>query len=382
MSYEQDMKWFQQKIDNLRLSGSTEADHIPVGMQADWVVMKHLEKMTMTPNQDFKKKLKMQLTAEINRKNTNRTSRFQQGFMLPVWALAVLMVIFVFSFILINKPAAAVIQKQSGYGYLPEYGFFKLEDAVILDGPVRIQDGDEQLSIDQGLSIQGHTYLWISGNLVQGEDRFFITIKGDKTQASTINNIKGKKWMIRFDDQITPESLTMVVLSSFVTEVRWIKAELAGLSPTMVMHTSVPTEDGAKDCVFGDGGSRLCVQAVHRDENGIYFYLSGVQNEDFSLEMETARLIKLIDFQGGFYFPEMVECDQDTCENITLHFSGSSIQGNEFQLNLSAVFYTDSNPENGILKINLPERISNFQPTPRVVPTILPNVQPVATPEM
>ena len=72
--------------------------------------------------------------------------------------IAVVLLVLVMAF---NQPVLAAGQRILGYGYLPETGFFRLSETVLLSGPV-VQDHEGMaVTVHQGVISSQRTRLWL-----------------------------------------------------------------------------------------------------------------------------------------------------------------------------------------------------------------------------
>lgn len=177
-------------------------------------------------------------------------------------------------------------QRILGYGYLPEAGFIKLSETVLLKGPVVQSQGGSTLTVWQGLASAERTRLWIR---FAGQP---WPLEGALLDLGDGQELRATSWAWLPDGQrptgavvsfaAMPPGIAQTTFSlpeGWAIPVEWIPAQQASLAPTEV---TVPypkhTPTGPANlvpCIAAQDTVRLCVKAAFVDAEGTHLLLEG-----------------------------------------------------------------------------------------------------------
>ena len=351
----------------------------------------------------FKQNLKSQLNQQARmlgaKKNPNQSKQKkykQQGLMFPIWAFsifAVLILIFTTVFF-VNQSALASVNRSLGYGFLPDYGFFKLSNTFLLEGPLRIKNDQKYVEINQGFSQENETILWIKTDL--GENGLPLSIMMDfensLQEGNVISSDGSGNYTVQFAQEFTQEDHpSLVINSEIIIKINWIKSQFAGLAPTMVMVSNSSYDIGEADiypCSIVQEKINICVEAAFRDQQGMHVQLSlkpDQNNEGISwVESSLSQTIITDEFQRS-YQAVIEKCVKEGCHQVTLLFKDVSTLSDIYQLRFNGVQIQQESEKidlsnNDAIEIKLPKSIPNFEPTPKIYPTAAPDFLPVPAP--
>ncbi len=373
-------------------------------MRKEWVVAKQLSLVNFPDSLEFKQELKNKLIQQANmideknlQSDSTQKKLTQQGFMFPVWAFSVFVIIvMIFTTVFsINQPASASVNRSLGYGFLPDYGFFRLSNATVLEGPFRIENDQYFLEVNQGISQESGTNLWIKTNLDNAGGPLSFVIDFDNTfhEGNIISSDGFGSYLVRFKQQFNQEDQPVLVVNSeFNTAIHWIKSQLAGLAPTTVILSTpnqVSDEDKNHPCSITIKNIKICVEAAFRNQQGLYIHLliNSDQFEDNTTWIESSlRQIVIMDEFQRNYQAASVKCESISCNRVTILFTNISDLTNGYQLSFKNVFLQQDNEKVDLsemepILLKLPDRIPNFEPTPRIYPLPTPDAKPVPGPD-
>jgi hypothetical protein len=393
---------FWNQVDGKICLGKTQADNREI--EKEWEVINHLSEINLPVSENFKQNLKNQLTQQArmlaakNKLNQSNQKKYkQQGLMFPIWAFsifAVLIMIFIAVFF-VNQPAFASVNRSLGYGFLPEYGFFRLSNTFLLEGPLRIEDDKKFVEINQGFSQKNETTLWIKTDLdEEGLPLLIMMDFANSLQEGKIISSDGLgNYTVQFAQEFTQEDQPLLIINSeIIAKLNWIKSQSAGLAPTMVMVSNSSydfEEDDIYPCSIVQEKIKICVEAVFRDQQGMHVQLlikSGQNNDEIFWVESSLSQTKITDEFQRSYQAVIEKCDLEGCHQVTLLFKDVSTLTDIYQLRFNGVQIQQKSEKIDlsnidVIEIKLPKSIPNFEPTPRIYPTAAPDFLPVPAPD-
>jgi len=310
--------------------------------------------------------------------------------------IAVVLLVLVMAF---NQPVLAAGQRILGYGYLPETGFFRLSETVLLSGPV-VQDHEGiTVTVRQGVISSQRTQLWVrfDGPPQPLEGAWLELADGQRLPAESWSWLPDEHQptggMVSFPAlPAGTRRSTLGLPTGWVIPVEWAPAREVPLAPTEVSipyPTNTPTGWAAQRvCVTATDAVRVCVNAAFVDAEGTHILLEGeaiAPGSRLAWVMDLgSQAIQLVDEQQRVYplkeliIPEKsAQLDQ---ASLSLRFSPLPSKARIVTLQLSELTFRLSGqpgsakasesltiPGPFFLAFSLPERQPTVSPTPRAV---------------
>jgi len=323
----------------------------------------------------------------------------------PVGAgMAVILLVLVMAF---NQPVLAAGQRILGYGYLPETGFFRLSETVLLSGPV-VQDHEGMaVTVRQGVIDSQRTRLWLR---FEGSPQ---PLEGAWLELADGQRLPAESWSWLPDEhQRTGGMLSFPALpagtwrstlglpTGWVIPVEWSPAREVPLAPTRVSvpyPTNTPTSWATQRvCVTPEDAVRVCVSAAFADAEGTHILLEGeatAPGTQLTWVMDPgSQGIQLVDEAQRVYPLQELITSQDSAQldqaSLSLRFSSLSGEARIVTLQLSGLTFRLSDQPGALLTLpgplsltfSLPERQPTASPTPRAVSDLRAFPYPAPTP--
>ena len=340
-------------------------------------------------------------TRHVARPTAIRQPRPQLKGAYIVAALLALLIIF-------NQPALAAMQRILGYGYLPEAGFIKLSETVLLKGPVVQQHNGKSIRVSQGIVNADRTLLWIGfdGFSEPPTEAWLDLGMGQRLGALSWSSDQDKPTRGKLAFAALPRSTQQTILSlpgGWRIPLEWAPSEQVGLAPTAVSvpyPQNTPTGLAAQvPCFIAQESVRICVQAAFVDAQGTHVLLSGETcrpGTDFGWDAGmSSHSPHLTDERDQVYplsepvlvaeRPDAPRANLSLCfapvagdvQVVKLHLPALRVQLSDRSQDVtSSVPFTFVGPFE--LAFQLPKRQPMPYPTPKVIGRALPSPAPTA----
>jgi hypothetical protein len=328
----------------------------------------------------------------------------------PVGAgMAVILLVLVMAF---NQPVLATGQRILGYGYLPETGFFRLSETVLLSGPV-VQDHEGiTVTVRQGVISSQRTRLWLrfDGPPQSLEGAWLELADGQRLPAESWSWLPDEHQptggMVSFPAlPAGTRRSTLGLPTGWLIPVEWAPAREVSLAPTKVSvpyPTTTPTGWAAQRvCVTATDTVRICVNAAFVDAEGTHILLEGeaiAPGAQLTWVVDIGgQAIQLVDEQRRVYpLKELITPEKSAQldqASLSLRFSPLPSEVRVVTLRLSTLtFHLSGQPGSAkasesltipgpfFLAFSLPERQPTVSPTPRAVSENRASPYPAPTP--
>jgi hypothetical protein len=406
--------WFDFQLEQLTTNGKVPnlasvqtKDTPPADLVDDLFIAARLADLNLDQGTEAKAMLRTRLAWIAMAKLPNTRNRVrpelpdQVRFHFRISRMIGLVTIFLAVFLTaFSQPALEMAQHLLGYGYLPEVGFFPLSKALLLKGPVELQQNQQPVLIQQGISLQsgptapGITWLWVEGdpNVLNMGETWLNLAGGKQLPVQSIKRLGDNQTRLEFGTLPLESTQSVLKLAGGIKiPFAWIPATEAGLAPTQVYSmelTQTPTGKATMmPCLKMTEQLMLCAQAAYGDSQGTHLLLElqPIQNgmsvqgnikmiNQAELRDENQQFYPLGAFVPGIMDGKNVLTLQfnpipDGIANVTLHLSGILIQQDGKEVEVTGPFD---------LALHLPDREEMVSPTPSVIQSS--EWQPVPTP--
>lgn len=283
----------------------------------------------------------------------------------------------------------SAVQRLLGYGYLSEVGFFPLDETVLITGPVRQTQGEQTLTVRQGITQSGRTTLWVESNFsLPPADQIWLDTPGGRVVAATFDPAEAR---LTFELAAQPDTTTFLGLpGEWRLPLEWVAAAQAGLAPTRVsLPANTPdAAKGATPCFSVKNLVRVCIQAAYADAGGTHLLLEWIPLQHGVSSswqpLEEIGTISLRDQSGNSYLATSRRCEYEPeCSLLALQYpplptSASSLTLHFTRLEVAIDGASPVPMQSYDLPLRLPERVPLRSPTPRAATS--PNQEPQPVP--
>jgi hypothetical protein len=273
--------WFEQQVDAMAHGErGLEAWDAPQALRADLSAAERLAAVDLSSESRVYASLRARLAQQAAvrvfpqqrvRRQTIRPAAF-------TWAASA--VVLLAMLLIFHQPVLAAVQRALGYGYLPETGFIRLSDTMLIKGPVRQEHGGASLLVQQGVADRQRTRLWIetsqptpelASTWMEMEDGFVLKVEAIESGPHQRDVLVFGRLGGRTGRAV------LHIPGGWQLPLDWGQAGQMGLAPTQVNFpypSNTPYSSDPPCTVVGER-ARVCVAAVYRDPSGTRVLLRG-----------------------------------------------------------------------------------------------------------
>jgi hypothetical protein len=289
-------------------------------------------------------------------------------------------------------PVMAAIQHFLGYGYIPEAGFIRLADTRLLEGPVTQHQGEQSITVWQGMIRDGELTLWAEADFVPAPFAGMYLELPDGVQVKpTMVQSAWPRGKLVFAGvfSFTPQ-VYLVAPQGWRLPLAWLPAAQANLAPTHV-SVSVATrmqtrQAGDKPCAPLPPG-QVCVEAAYTDGQGTHLLLQYWQAGE-PAPLDWSAIGPGIYLQGGGQRLDLLEAPaaEEAADPSMYELRFVPVPAGLEAVKLHLPLQAAGNPAEGQptvaidLDLQLPERAPARSPTPQVIDAAPTAPLPVPTP--
>jgi hypothetical protein len=184
--------------------------------------------------------------------------RSSNRFSAPLVRLAVLALALLALLTLTNSPVLAAFGRFFGYGYLSQTGFIRLDQTLLLPGPLLVE-GSNRFSINLIVATGDSTRVWLTGGQIQPGG---LELE-DGTRLAPLSTESLSPGTLLWTFGPLPASQrrpTLLLQDGRRVTLGLIPAGEAGLAPTAVsLPARTPSGSPPAPCLANEAGSKLCI---------------------------------------------------------------------------------------------------------------------------
>ena len=323
-------------------------------------------------------KVRISLREKLARMEEKRPAKWSQQHpkqeIRPIYMrLAGFTLVLLFLLTLTNAPVLAAFSRLFGYGYLNQIGFIRLDQTLLLPGPL-VVEGEKTFSIRLAVTDHSSTRIWASGAL---DTPIGLLLESGKLLPLLRAENHADESVIWFFEPLPAGQTRPILILQNMTRIPLglVPASEVGLNPTAVsLPQRTPSSSIGQPCLDPNPGQRLCIQAAQVDDQGLLLLVE-VRSEPGFASPDISKWEIVLEIPNGPAIPLKTWLPGDGQGMYSLVFSPFPILDGQVTLRAGAAGSSTSNE----LVFILPKAKPAFSPTPRAIQ--VPDLTvPVSTP--